>query len=178
MNFITKLGPSFVSQVDYYGNNYIDLLYTTVYKVVKDCLTGPSDTEIILALRLVICVLEQSKDKWQVPRFEEFLDVALSLSEWKRTDKLAMNILQTVSMFVWHSPVRTIAILKDKGKLEAFYTELVEKLDQFHDEAGVERVLFGMISLLEMSHSQAQVALVYHLVHESEHNHEKYHLGC
>ena len=93
MNFITKIGPGFASQTDYYGNTYIDLLYNTFYKVVKDCLTGPSDTEIILALRLVICLLEQSKDKWEVPRFQDFLDVALSLSEWKRTDKLALNIL-------------------------------------------------------------------------------------
>ena len=77
-----------------------------MFKIIKDTLTGPSDTDIIFMLRILIGMLEHSKDKYPIKRQNDFLQIVISLCEHQRTENLSQNILQTVSMFVWtHLPL-------------------------------------------------------------------------
>lgn len=158
LNYVAKMGKEFHEATDYFGLPFVDLLLETITKVIKDALTASSDTDIIFMLRIVVGVLEHSKDRFEVPRLSSFLDIVISLCEVDRTETLNQNILQTVSMFVWHSPAATINYLKQANKLEQFYSTLFGKLESFAEEKSKERVIYGLVALLELPPEQARVS--------------------
>lgn len=160
LNYISKLGPELHSAVDYYGKAYIELLFDTIVRTIKDAFTGPSDINIVFMLRIVIGLLEHSKDKYPFPMRDVFLSMILNVTEWNRSEQLSMHILQTISMFVWHSPRETISKLRECNKLETFYTTLYSKLDTVHEEKGKERILYGLIALFELPPDDLKVMIV------------------
>jgi hypothetical protein len=157
LNFIAKLGSEFYTSVDYFGFSFVDLLFETMVKTIKDALTDSSDMPIIFMNRILIGMLEQSRDKYEVKRFEDFFKMVIDLSQQNRTGGLKLNILQTVSMFVWHSPVKTISMLRDLNQLDHFYGSILDTLEKIPDEKPREKVLYGLIALLELPADQAQV---------------------
>ncbi len=157
LNYTCKMGPSFFTAVDYFGALFVDLLFDTVVLVIKNALSGPSDTDIVFMLRIVVGMLEQSKGRYEIPRLSLFLEMVLNLCEFKRSDSLSLHILQTVSMFIWHSPAAIIHELKKAGRLESFYSALLSKIDSFSEEQAKERILYGFAGLLELPPEEAKV---------------------
>lgn len=150
LNYISKMGQDFYRKTDYYGISFVDLLFETMIKVIKDALTTNSDTDIIFMLRIILGLLEHSKDRFEMGRFTDFLEMVLSLCGHNRSEHLNLNILQTISMFVWHSPTTTIEHLQQQGKLEEFFTALFAKLPNLDEEKSKERAIYGLVALLEM----------------------------
>lgn len=159
LNFIAKLGVQFHSSTDYYGVLYVELLFDMIVHTVKDALTGPTDLHIVFMLRIVVGLLESSKDKFTFPMRESFFVMVLNLTEWNRTESLTNQLLQTISMFVWHSPKETIDKLRQMERLESFYSCLYGKLESFTEEKAKERILYGLIALLELSPDDVKVSV-------------------
>jgi hypothetical protein len=157
LNFTCKMGASFFSAVDYHGTLFIDLLFEMVVLVIKNALSGPSDTDIVFMLRIIVGMLEQSKGRYEIPRLNLFLEMVLNLCEFKRSESLSLHILQTVSMFIWHSPAVIIQELKKANRLESFYSTLLSKIDSFSEEQAKERILYGFAGLLELPPEEAKV---------------------
>ena len=156
MNFVAKMGPEFYTSSDFNGICFAELMFQMIIKVIQDALTGPSDTDIILMLRVVIGILEQSRDKYEIPKFEDYVEMVLDLSQQDRTHSLKQYILQTISMMVWHSPSQTISLLNKSSKLDNFYTYLFGTQHTLQGKA-TERVLYGLTALLELPVGQLQV---------------------
>lgn len=74
------MGQDFYRKTDYYGISFVDLLFETMIKVIKDALTTNSDTDIIFMLRIILGLLEHSKDRFEMGRFTDFLEMVLSLA--------------------------------------------------------------------------------------------------
>jgi hypothetical protein len=157
LNYVSKMGADFYIATDYFGVKFIDLLFETMVKIMKDALTTNSDTDIIFMLRIVIGLLEHSKDRFEMGRFTDFLEMVLALSVQNRTENLNQHILQSVSMFVWHSPGRAVGYLTEQGKLEQFYGALFDKLSSLSDEPAKERAIYGLAALLELPADLARV---------------------
>lgn len=161
LNYIAKMGEEFYQATDFYGLKFVDLLFEVMIKVIKDALTTNSDTDIIFMLRIIIGMLEHSRDRYQIARFSDFFEIVMSLSSQQRTETLNHNILQTISMFLWHSPLSTITMLKQAGKLELFFEALFSKLPMFTDETTKERAVYGLAALLELPPELAKVESLY-----------------
>lgn len=151
LNYISKLGPNLYTSVDYYGIPFIDLLINMMMKVIKEALTGPSDVEIIFMLRIVVGILEESKEKYPIQRLDSLIDMTLSLCKCSRSEALNLNILQTLSMLIWHSPVYTVNYLKHHNQLKGYLDALCGKLKSLDDEKSLEQVEYGLIAFLEMT---------------------------
>lgn len=150
LNYVGKMGEEFYKAVDYFGVRFVDLLFETMVKVIKDALSTNSDTDIIFMLRVVIGMLEHSKDRFEVGRLLDFLDMVLGLCEHNRTESLNLHILQTVLMFMWHSPEKVLKHLLQANKFDAFLAALLDKMPTFADETAKERVLYGLAGLFEL----------------------------
>lgn len=157
LNYIAKMGAEFYASNDYYGIPFVDLLFNMMVKIIREALTGPSDTDIIFMLRIVIGLLENGKNRIDSSKLGQFLDMVLNLTEVGRTDTLKENILQTVSMFIWFSPTDAIEYLRRNEKLEEFYKVLFQAMGSFTDEKAKERTIYGLVALLELPPDQAKV---------------------
>ena len=171
LNYTCKMGASFFTAVDYHGVLFVDLYFDTVVLVIKNALSGPSDTDIVFMLRIIVGLLEQSKGRFEVPRLHLFLEMVLNLCEFKRSDSLSLHILQTVSMFIWHSPAAIVHELKKANRLESFYSALLAKINGFAEEQAKERILYGFAGLLELPPEEAKVRSA-HAEHERGAGHE------
>ena len=160
LNYVSKLGAQLFTVTDYFGQPFATMLFDATIKITKDALTTNSDTQIVFILRVLIGILEHSKENYAFPSSDNFLRAVFDLCEIKRTDNLSLLLLQTISMFVWHNPAHTIQILQSSGKAESFYQTLYSKLDSFTEETAMERVLYGLISLLTLDENTLKVVLL------------------
>lgn len=154
LNYIKKIGPAFFQLRDCYGNTFYDLLKKVLSSSFDHTLSGGSDAghlNIMISLRIIMELVVQAKhQQFEVPELGSFIEGVFSLASKQRSDQVTLQILQTISMCLYYNPAQTLQVCKQLNCMSQFFDCLYSRLGDFSDESARERVIYGLVSLLEL----------------------------
>lgn len=167
LNYIKKLGPAFFQLRDFYGTTFFDLLKKVLASSFAYTFSEKTESghlNIMISLRIIMELMVLAKHQhFEVPELAGFVEGAFGLANKKPSEQTTLQVLQTVSMCLYYNPAQTLQVCQQLNCLGQYFDCLYSRLGDFSDESARERVLYGLVALLELlPHQEAlQVTFVY-----------------
>jgi hypothetical protein len=154
LNYIKQLGPAFFQLRDCYGTSFFDLLKKVLSSSFEHALSGSSDSShlnIMISLRIIMELMVQAKhQQFQVPELGGFIEGVFGLSNKQSSEQITLQVIQTICMCLYYNPSQTLQVCKQLNCQNQFFDCLYSRLADFSDETTRERVLYGLVALLEL----------------------------
>ena len=149
LNYISKMGAAFLTAVDIYGQNFVDLLFELIRKIGSGSLISNVDLDLCFALRLVIGFIENFRGKIDhaIPKI---MDLLIELMKEKRTQSLKRMLLQVVCMMFWYNPHLAMKILVERNLVQETLQAWFGNIQSFSSNLEKERELYGLAGLISL----------------------------
>jgi hypothetical protein len=174
LNYIKKCGDQFLTTCDFYGNNFVGLLFEVLKAVAQRCYAAPKpqkssakifldrpksivdDMDLLLVLRCFIGLIENNKSKidaW-IPPLIKFSIELMAIPQ--KTGYLEKFLIQVFAMLIWYDPRLTISYLKTSPDLppnsfKSTFDKFFASLQNFCNDYEKERILYSLSALLSLT---------------------------
>lgn len=157
LNYMQKLGRSFLSNSDFFGTPFIDLIFQVVKKIGEECMQTGVYSNLLYSMRLLIGLLENFRGDIDshIPDMlsivKELIRLSNSLPEESiRHNDLKSMVLQLMSILFWYSPEKLMGFCREQKCLELLMKEFFTYIKNFESENERERELYLITSLLSL----------------------------
>jgi hypothetical protein len=174
LNYIKKCGDQFLTSSDFYGNNFVGLLFEVLKVVAQRCYapTKPQksptkiftdrpksivdDMDLLLVLRCFVGLIENNKSKidaWIPPLIKFSIEL---MAVPQKTGYLEKFLIQVFAMLIYYNPRLTINYLKTSpdlppGSLNSTFSKFFLSLPTFSNDYEKERILYSLSALLSLT---------------------------
>ncbi|KAM3136652.1 hypothetical protein pb186bvf_011288 [Paramecium bursaria] len=143
-NYIQKGQDIFLTTQDWFGNNFVQLIFQLLGRVYSIGENGEDETDQNSATTLIFCLIENFKGKLDalMPQIIEF--ALQNLVKAQKQTRFKVIQIGIICMSIWYNSQMAIAFLDSKGLTDMFFQGVFDMDKHYRYEWDITRVLFAL----------------------------------